>query len=132
MEDNKKIISVELTEEQYKFLTDWQKTHEAELGIEVPLTSMIRKAIDGTMKAQTARAERSDRPSGDRGGRPGGGKPGFGGDRGGRPSFGGGARGGRPGGRPGFGGGDRGGRPSMGRGPKFDMLPGKGKFEKKF
>lgn len=129
MENNEKIITVELTDEQYAFLTNWQKTHEQELGIEVPLTAMIRKAIDGTIKAQTARAERdaSPRPSfGDRkpfgdkrGGSFGDRKPGGFGDRGGRPS--GGRFGDKP--RP---------RPLGGRGPKFDMLGGKNKRTKTF
>ena len=130
MEDNNKTVTVELTDEQYAFLTNWQKTHEAELGIEVPLTAMVRKAIDGTMKAQQARAERDaaprpprrDGPSkfGDR--KPGFGdrKPGgFGSDRGGRSS------GGRFGDKPKS-------RPLGGRGPKFDMLGGKNKRTKTF
>lgn len=99
-----KTVSVELTDEHYAFLTNWQKTHEKELGIEVPLSAMVRKAIEGTMKAQAAREDRPARPS-------------FGGDRPPR-------RDGPSGGpRKSFGG-DRGGfKPRMpGRGPKFDML----------
>lgn len=122
-----KTVSVDLTAEQYAFLTGWQKTHEKELGIEVPIGALVRKTVEAAMNA-AQRPARDDKPSfgGDRGaprrdgpgGRPAG-RPSFGGgdrpDRGGRPSF-----GGDRGGRPSFGGGDRG-RPA-GRGPKFDML----------
>lgn len=142
--ENKLTVSVELTQEQYDFLVGQQKSHENELGIDVPVSALVRKAVDGAMKAAQRperssfgdRPERRDGPSGGRppfGARPsfGGGRPSFG-DRpsGGRPSFGdrgdrGGDRGGRPsfgGGRPSFGGG----RPSFGgdrpsHGPKFDM-----------
>ena len=122
MEENKKQVSIELTDEQYAFLTSWQKTHEQELGIEVPLTAMVRKAIDGAMKAQAARSDRSERPP-----RPERGAP----RRDDRPSRPSGRFGDKPGGRSGFGSRPAG-RPSMGRGPKFDMLPSRGKSEKKF
>lgn len=65
-------ISVELSSEQYAFLTEWQKTHEKELGIEVPVGSMVRKAVDIAMKSE--RAKKDERPArtggGDRGDRP--------------------------------------------------------------
>ncbi len=111
--ENNKTVMVELTEEQYSFLEGLQKTHETELGIEVPISALVRKAVDGAMRKaakperaeRSDRGERSDRPQRDR--KPGG----FGGgrDRGGRPGggFGGGRDGGRPGG--GFGGGRDGG-----------------------
>lgn len=101
-------VSVDLTKEQYAFLTGWQKTHEKELGIEVPIGALVRKTVEAAMNA----AKREVRPE------RGGDKPSFG-DRGaprGRPSFGGDAR--APRGRP------------AGRGPKFDMLS-RGK-ERKF
>jgi hypothetical protein len=64
-------VSVELSAEQYAFLTKWQKTHEQELGIEVPLGAMVRKAVDSAMKSEKSKDERparsfGDRPSGDR------------------------------------------------------------------
>lgn len=120
--ENTKTVTVELTDEQYTFLTQWQKTHEQELGIEVPLTAMVRKAIDGTMKAQKGREERDSRPPRRDG-------PSFGrrddSRSGPRP-------GGRFGDKPSFGGRSGGGRPSMGRGPKFDMLDSKRKVTRKF
>ena len=58
--ENPNTITVELSAEQIKFLTDWQKTHESELGIEVPIGAMVRKAVDGAMKA--AAKPREDRP----------------------------------------------------------------------
>lgn len=156
MEDNQKIdtkidakiVSVELSEEQYAFLKNLQKTQETELGIEVPVGAMVRKIVEAAMKNQNKPefAPRPERRDGDRpsfGGRDGG-KPSFG-DRprpsfgsrdGGRPSF-----GDRP--RPSFGGGSRdGGRPSFGDRPrpsfggdrrggsKFDMTGVKSKTRK--
>ncbi|MBN1324884.1 MAG: hypothetical protein JW974_01570 [Alphaproteobacteria bacterium] len=128
-----KTVSVELTEEQYAFLTGWQKTHENELGIEVPIGALVRKAVDVAMKVQN-KPEFSPRPTSDRDGdRP---RPNFGGSRdsrGGdrpRPSFGGSrdSRGGdRP--RPSFGGSrdSRGGdRPSFGSRPSFRSSEGRG------
>lgn len=126
----KKAVTVELTDEQYAFLTTWQKKHEKELGIEIPITAMINKAIDGAMRAEARSAERADRPprddrgpraGGDRGPRSFGDKP-----RGDRPSFGGGRAGG---GRPGFG--ARPSRPGA-RGPKFDMADDKKKRTRTF
>ncbi len=81
-------VSVDLSKEQYNFLVKWQKEHESELGIDVPLGSMIRKSVDIAMKSQNKK-EDSDKPGGFGGDRRPGGfgdrKPGrFGGDR--RPS----------------------------------------------
>lgn len=111
-----KTVSVDLTAEQYAFLTGWQKTHEKELGIEVPIGALVRKTVEAAMNAaqRPAREDRPPRPAGDRPARSFGDKPerrSFG-DR--KPSFGGdrGAPRGRPAGRP------------AGRGPKFDMLSG--------
>jgi hypothetical protein len=125
-----KTVSVELTAEQYAFLTGWQKTHEDELGIEVPIQALVRKAVDGAMKA-AQRPPRADKPGfgarnagprrdgpSDRSPRTFGGKFGDKPERrsfGDKPSFGASRGGPRPGGRPA-------GRPPMGRGPKFDML----------
>jgi len=100
-------VSVDLSSEQYAFLANWKKTHEQELGIDVPIGAMVRKAVDMAMKSQRSREEK---PAGARPPRDGGfadRKPGFGRDRDSKPGF----RSG--GGRPSFGGG-RG-------GPKFDM-----------
>lgn len=106
-----KTVSVDLTAEQYAFLTGWQKTHEKELGIEVPIGALVRKTVEAAMNAaqRPAREDRPPRPAGDRPERRG---PSKFGDR--KPSFGGdrGAPRGRPVGRP------------AGRGPKFDMLSG--------
>lgn len=79
---SQKTVSAELSSEQYAFLTQWQKSHEKELGIEVPLGSMVRKAVDIAMKSERSAKEerppREDRPP-----RPFGDKPPF------RKSFGG-------------------------------------------
>ena len=108
-------VSVELSPQQMAFLTAWQKTHEQELGIEVPIGALVRKAVDGAMKsarpAKEERPERGDRPAGDHR-PPRGDKPAF--KSGPRKSFG----APRPGGR--------GAGPSRG-GPKFDMLGAKNK-----
>ena len=88
-------VSTELSAEQFAFLDEWRKTHERELGIEVPIGSMLRKIVDNAMKnhqrkeEKTARgdagAERHERPGkpfGERPARPFGDKPrggGFGG-----------------------------------------------------
>jgi hypothetical protein len=98
-------VSVELNAEQMAFLTGWQKTHEQELGIEIPLAAMVRKAVDGAMKSAQKPAH-DERPAG----------RGFGGGE-------------RPAGRsfdkkPGFGGPRKsfGDRPAGRGGPKFDMM----------
>ncbi|MDR1207336.1 MAG: hypothetical protein LBK26_02900 [Rickettsiales bacterium] len=103
-------VSVELSPDQHAFLTGWKKTHEQELGIEVPIGALVRKAVDLAMKSARSkdeRPQRSDRPA-----RP---------DR----SM------GRSSDRPDFKSGPRkpfGARPSMGRGgPKFNMLGPKNK-----
>ncbi len=98
-------VTVELTAEQYAFLTTLQKTHEQELGIEVPISALVRKAVEGAMKSQARHEEKRE----------------------GRPE-----RAPRPGGRsfdkPGFKSGPR--KPfgaPAGRGPKFDMLGARNK-----
>lgn len=106
-------VSVDLSAEQYAFLTKWQKTHEQELGIEVPVGAMVRKAVDIAMKS--AQRKEEDKPRDARPPRAGGfgDKP-----RGDRPP-----RSGGFGDKPGFKSGPRksfGDRPA-GRGPKFDM-----------
>jgi hypothetical protein len=107
-----KTVSVELSPEQYAFLAKWQKTHEQELGIEVPIGALVRKAVDVAMKSMNGkderpprgdRPERPDRPTGRSFDRPAG-------RFGDRPDFKSGARG------------PFGARPAPGRGgPKFDM-----------
>jgi hypothetical protein len=75
-------VSVDLSKEQYDFLVKWQKTHESELGIDVPLGSMVRKSVDVAMKSQKEDSDRKPGGFGDR--RPGGfgdRKPGGFGDR---------------------------------------------------
>ncbi len=105
-----KSVSVDLTNEQYAFLTEWQKTHEQELGIEVPISAMVRKTVEIAMKSQQKKEERPARSFGDKpAGRSFGDKPR--GSFGDKPGF-------KSGPRKTFGGG-------MGRGPKFDMT-GKG------
>lgn len=90
-------VSVDLNAEQHAFLVNWQKTHENELGIEVPLGAMVRKAVDIAMKSQNKREERPERSErSSRDARP----P--------RPSFGGAPR-------------------PAGRGPKFSMMGPKNK-----
>lgn len=69
-------VSVDLNKEQYNFLVKWQKEHESELGIDVPLGSMVRKSVDIAMKSQNKK-EDSDRKPGGFGDR----KPGGFGDR---------------------------------------------------
>ncbi|MDR0726848.1 MAG: hypothetical protein LBF37_02175 [Rickettsiales bacterium] len=113
-----KTVSVDLTAEQYAFLTKQQKTHEKELGIEVPIGALVRKAIETAMNADARPSRDAAKSFGDR--KPGSGRPprDGGADRGPsrfgdrKPSFG---DRGAPRGRPA-------GRLSMGRGPKFDML----------
>jgi hypothetical protein len=56
-------VSAELSTEQYAFLTNWQKAHEQELGIEVPIGAMVRKAVDIAMKSQNKKEERPPRES---------------------------------------------------------------------
>ena len=53
-------ITVDLNKEQIAFLTKWQKTHEQELGIDVPLGALVRKAVDATMKAENKKSEKPD------------------------------------------------------------------------
>jgi hypothetical protein len=60
-EKTTKTVSVELTAEQYAFLTDWQKTHEQELGIEVPIGAVVRKAVDAAMKFHNKKDDRPPR-----------------------------------------------------------------------
>ncbi len=104
-----KTISVELTSEQYAFLTKWQKTHEQELGIEIPVGAMVRKAVDAAMKAQNTKEDRPPRRDDRPAGRSFGGKPSFGGrDSAPRRSF-----------------GDRSGGDRPSRGPKFNSFSGK-------
>ena len=82
--NDNKIISVELTKQQYAFLENWQKKHETELGIEVPVGALVRKIVENAMNTEN-KPERSGRPErrdGDR--KSFGDKPrsgGFGGDR---------------------------------------------------
>lgn len=68
-------VSVDLNKEQYDFLVKWQKKHESELGIDVPLGSMVRKSVDIAMKSQKEDSDK--KPSGFGGDR----KPGGFGDR---------------------------------------------------
>jgi len=116
-----KTVSVELSPEQYAFLTEWQKTHEQELGIEVPLGALVRKAVDSAMKSggkKDERPSREERPA--RPGKPMGrsfDKPGFKSDR---PGF-------KSGPRKPFGDKPFGARPAGRGGPKFDMLGKKNK-----
>ncbi len=76
IETNIHTVSVDLSKEQYNFLVKWQKEHESELGIDVPLGSMVRKSVDIVMKSQNKK-EDSDRKPGGFGDR----KPGGFGDR---------------------------------------------------
>ena len=63
--ENTKEISVELTTAQYDFLVKWQKEHEQELGIEVPVSAMVRKTVEIAMKAAEKKDERPPRPDRD-------------------------------------------------------------------
>lgn len=123
MENEKKSVTVELTEEQYAFLAKWQKTHEAELGIEVPISALVRKSVDIAMKSQNKpeRSERPERRDGDRGERKSFGdrKPRSDSRGGDRPSF-----GSRDGGRGGF--------RAPSRGPKFGGFSDKRNTVRKF
>lgn len=77
-------VSVDLNKEQYNFLVKWQKEHEAELGIDVPLGSMVRKSVDIAMKSQNKKEDSDRQPGGFGDRRPGGfgdRKPGGFGDR---------------------------------------------------
>jgi len=92
-------VSAELTTEQYNFLVAQQKKHEQELGIEVPIGSMLRKVVDNAMTAE--KRAKDDRPP-----------------RGDKPA-------GRPFDKPKFGGGaprKSFGAPRTGGGPKFSMI----------
>lgn len=70
-------VSVDLNKEQYDFLVKWQKKHESELGIDVPLGSMVRKSVDIAMKSQNNKEDSDRKPGGFGGDR----KPGGFGDR---------------------------------------------------
>jgi len=110
-------VSAELNPQQFAFLTDLQKKHEQELGIEVPIGAMLRKVVDNAMtvanRPKDDRPPRKDKPFGDK--PPRGDKPvGRSFDR---PGF-------KPGPRKPFGARDGGGG---GGGPKFSMLGAKNK-----
>lgn len=46
MENKNNVITVRVTDRTYKFLQEWQKKVEEELGIEVPLGAIVRRALD--------------------------------------------------------------------------------------
>lgn len=43
------VVTVRLTDEQLNFFTDWKEKLEGELGIDVPLGAVIRRALDGAI-----------------------------------------------------------------------------------
>lgn len=43
-------VSTRLNEEQYKFLENWKKDLENELGIDIPLGALLRRAVDFAAK----------------------------------------------------------------------------------
>lgn len=61
-------VSAELNPQQFAFLTDLQKKHEQELGIEVPIGAILRKVVDNAMSSANRpkddRPQRGDKPMG--------------------------------------------------------------------
>ncbi|MEQ4452000.1 MULTISPECIES: hypothetical protein [Kosakonia] len=50
------VVTVRLTDEQMKFFTEWKEKLEGELGIDVPLGAVLRRALDGAIhRANQAR-----------------------------------------------------------------------------
>jgi len=43
------VVTVRLTDEQLKFFTEWKEKLEGELGIDVPLGAVLRRALDGAI-----------------------------------------------------------------------------------
>lgn len=53
------VISVRVTDEQYRMLTEWQKAMEEETGIDIPLGALVRRLLDGAL-AQIAAAGQTE------------------------------------------------------------------------
>ncbi|MGK9174346.1 hypothetical protein KXR87_14100 [Yokenella regensburgei] len=51
------VVTVRLTDEQLKVFTDWKEQLEEELGIDVPLGAVIRRALDGAIHMYNLRRE---------------------------------------------------------------------------
>ncbi len=51
------VVTVRLTDEQLKVFTDWKEKLEGELGIDVPLGAVIRRALDGAIHMYNQRME---------------------------------------------------------------------------
>lgn len=51
------VVTVRLTDEQLKFFTDWKEKLEGELGIDVPLGAVIRRALDGAIQMSNQRRD---------------------------------------------------------------------------
>jgi len=49
MSRKKNVVTVRLTDEQLKFFTEWKEKMEGELGIDVPLGAVIRRALDSVI-----------------------------------------------------------------------------------
>lgn len=51
------VVTVRLTDEQLKVFTDWKEKLEGELGIDVPLGAVIRRALDGAIQMYNQRMD---------------------------------------------------------------------------
>lgn len=51
------VVTVRLTDEQLKVFTDWKAKLEGELGIDVPLGAVIRRALDGAIHMYNQRMD---------------------------------------------------------------------------
>lgn len=51
------VVTVRLTDDQLKFFTDWQQSLESELGIDVPLGAVLRRALDGVINDYQKRTQ---------------------------------------------------------------------------
>ncbi|QGN39658.1 hypothetical protein [Klebsiella oxytoca] len=60
------VVTVRLTDEQLKVFTDWKEKLEGELGIDVPLGAVIRRALDGAIQMYNQRTEHEAQSEDDR------------------------------------------------------------------
>lgn len=52
-------VSARLNEEQYQFLMEWKKDLESELGIDIPMGALLRRAVDFAAKNENTPRFRS-------------------------------------------------------------------------
>jgi hypothetical protein len=56
------LISFRATDEQAKFLKNWQSQMEEQLSIEVPMGAVMRRLVDGFMRDYAERKEQGEAP----------------------------------------------------------------------